>query len=70
MLNVSSFADGIKSVKHNAFLMKRALDESNLRAALKHSSAMLNELRTGSLSPKKYYGLCTTLDTIYFFVTI
>ena len=49
--------DASKAVKRNAFHMKRALDESNLRAALKHSSAMLNELRTGSLSPKTYYGL-------------
>ena len=53
--------DASNSVKHNAFLMKRALDESNLRAALKHSSAMLNELRTGSLNPKTYYGLYITV---------
>ena len=49
--------DASNSVRHSAFLMKRALDESNLRAALKYSSSMLNELRTGSLNPKTYYGL-------------
>lgn len=49
--------DASKSVKHSAFLMKRALDETNLRAALKYSSSMLNELRTGSLNPKTYYSL-------------
>ena len=32
-------------------------DESNLREALKHSSAMLGELRTSLLSPQRYYAL-------------
>lgn len=32
-------------------------DENNLREALKHSAAMLGELRTSLLSPQKYYAL-------------
>lgn len=32
-------------------------DENNLREALKHSSAMLGELRTSLLSPQRYYAL-------------
>jgi vacuolar protein sorting-associated protein 35 len=32
-------------------------DENNLRDALKHSAAMLGELRTSLLSPQKYYAL-------------
>lgn len=34
-----------------------AQDENNLRDALKHSAAMLGELRTSLLSPQKYYAL-------------
>ena len=32
-------------------------DEGNLRDALKHSAAMLGELRTSLLSPQKYYSV-------------
>jgi hypothetical protein len=45
------------AVKQHAFYMKRAIDESNLKDALKHSSVMLSELRTSRLSPQKYYAL-------------
>ena len=38
--------------------MKNALDNHNLREALKHSSNMLCELRTSLLSPKNYFNLC------------
>jgi len=49
--------EAFKAVKQHSFYMKRALDESNLREALKHSAAMLGELRTSLLSPQKYYAL-------------
>jgi hypothetical protein len=49
--------EGKAVVKQQAFLMKRALDNSNLKDALKYSSNMLCELRTGLLSPKNYYEL-------------
>jgi len=45
------------SVKQHAFYMKRAIDEGNLKDALKHSAAMLSELRTSQLSPQMYYAL-------------
>ncbi len=35
--------------------MKKALDQANLRDALRYSSTMLGELRTSLLSPKTYY---------------
>jgi vacuolar protein sorting-associated protein 35 len=38
--------------------MKKALDNNNLREALKHASTMLCELRTSLLSPRNYYNLC------------
>eukprot|EP00744_Colponema_vietnamica_P004664 GILI01006925.1.p1 GENE.GILI01006925.1~~GILI01006925.1.p1 ORF type:complete len:820 (-),score=293.42 GILI01006925.1:31-2424(-) len=44
-------------VKQQAFFMRRALDNVNLREALKHSSNMICELRTSLLSPKNYYEL-------------
>ncbi|KAL2319185.1 hypothetical protein Fmac_033061 [Flemingia macrophylla] len=50
-------AEGIAGIQHNAFFMHRALDENNLRDALKYSAQMLSELRTSRLSPHKYYDL-------------
>ncbi|EIE25972.1 vacuolar protein sorting-associated protein 35, partial [Coccomyxa subellipsoidea C-169] len=49
--------DASNSVKRNAFYMKRALDEDNLREALRFSAAMLVELRTSLLTPQKYFEL-------------
>ncbi|BDA44236.1 probable vacuolar protein sorting-associated protein 35 [Coccomyxa sp. Obi] len=49
--------DASNSVKRNAFYMKRALDEDNLREALRYSAAMLVELRTSLLTPQKYFEL-------------
>lgn len=45
------------STKRNAFFMKRALDDDNLRDALRFSAAMLGELRTSLLGPQRYYEL-------------
>ena len=50
-------ADAQNLVKQYAFYMKRALDDNNLREALKQGSLMLGELRTVALSPQKYYEL-------------
>mmetsp|Transcript_27160 Transcript_27160/g.67731 ORF Transcript_27160/g.67731 Transcript_27160/m.67731 type:complete len:850 (-) Transcript_27160:506-3055(-) len=44
-------------VKEQAFYMKRAIDNENIRDALKHASNMICELRTSLLSPKNYYDL-------------
>jgi len=44
-------------VKEQAFYMKRAIDNDNLREALKYSSNLICELRTSLLSPKNYYEL-------------
>lgn len=49
--------DANESVKKQAFYMKRFLDGSNLREALKCASAMTGELRTSKLSPNNYYEL-------------
>ena len=44
-------------VRQQAAEMVRALDSSNMREALKHSSNLLSELRTSNLSPRSYYEL-------------
>lgn len=44
-------------VKEQTFYMKRAIDNDNVREALKHASNMICELRTSLLSPKNYYEL-------------
>nr|XP_043615373.1 vacuolar protein sorting-associated protein 35B-like [Erigeron canadensis] len=50
-------AEAIAGIQHNAFYMHRALDDNNLREALKYSAQLLSELRTSRLSPHKYYDL-------------
>eukprot|EP00958_Prasinococcus_capsulatus_P018769 scaffold2229_cov413-Prasinococcus_capsulatus_cf.AAC.14 len=46
-----------EAVQKQSYYMKRAIDEGNMRDALKHSSAMLGELRTSKLTPPNYYEL-------------
>ena len=46
-----------QNVKQQAFYMKRAMDNNDLKQALKFSSEMLRELRTALLTPKNYYEL-------------
>jgi vacuolar protein sorting-associated protein 35 len=47
--------DARRVVKEQAYFMKKALDQANLRDALRFSSTMLSELRTTLLSPRTYY---------------
>ncbi len=46
-------------VEQNASLLRLDLESGNLRAALKHASTMLAELKTSDLAPKLYCVLCT-----------
>lgn len=48
-------------VREQAHYMKKALDQGQLRDALKHASNMLSELRTGDLGPRNYFMLCKRL---------
>lgn len=50
--------EAVRLVKTEAFEMKRCLDKGLLKDALHHATQMLNELRTGALTPKYYYRLC------------
>ena len=44
-------------VREQAYFMKKAIEQDNLRDALKFSSNMICELRTSSLTPRFYYEL-------------
>jgi vacuolar protein sorting-associated protein 35 len=46
--------EAVNVVKQQAFQMKRALDQNNVREGLKFCTNMLCELRTGQLTPKQY----------------
>ena len=47
--------DAKRVVKEQAYFMRKAIEETNLRSALKHSANMVGELRTNFLSPRNYY---------------
>ena len=47
--------DAKKAAKEQAYFMRKALDNADLRAGLKHASLMLTELKTSLLSPRNYY---------------
>ncbi|PNW88440.1 hypothetical protein CHLRE_01g029650v5 [Chlamydomonas reinhardtii] len=49
--------DASTVIKRNAFHMRKAIEEDNMRDSLKHAAAMLGELRTSQLQPQKYYEL-------------
>jgi hypothetical protein len=51
----------IRTIKENAYFMKKAIESANLREALKYSDHMLSELRTEVLNPKDYYSLFTLI---------
>lgn len=53
----SWIAQASKNVKKCAFYMRKAIDEDNMQEALRHSAALLGELRTSLLGPQKYYEL-------------
>lgn len=56
-----------KVIKEQAFHLSKAIENNNLRLALKESSIMLAELKSGSLSPKNYYILFSSiLDELYY----
>ena len=59
-----------QNVKQQAFYMKRAMDNNDLKQALKFSSEMLRELRTALLTPKNYYELYMQVGIIDIIVVI
>lgn len=50
--------EALRTVRDQAFHMKRAMDAGELSGALQHAGELLRELRTSLLSPKNYYQLC------------
>ncbi|EFJ43527.1 subunit of Retromer complex [Volvox carteri f. nagariensis] len=49
--------DASNAIKRSAFLMRKAIEDDNMRDALKNAAGMLAELRTSQLQPQKYYEL-------------
>jgi len=47
--------DAKKAAKEQAYFMRKALDNADLRSGLKHASLMLTELKTSLLTPRNYY---------------
>lgn len=54
-------------VKEQAFYMKRAIDNDQLREALRHASNLICELRTSLLSPKNYYDLYMQVRKFFYY---
>ena len=50
-------AEAKNQIRRAAFQVRKAIDDDNMREALRFSAAMLGELRTSALSPQKYYEL-------------
>ena len=50
-------AEHLDKVREQAALMKRNVDKNDFKESVRHAALMLNELRTGWLSPKTYYEL-------------
>jgi len=53
-----------KRVKQGIELMRGAMENSTMEELLKHSFAVVDELKNTLLSPKNYYILCNTLLTL------
>lgn len=57
MSYAETLEQALSTVKQQAMLMQRCLQQRKLMDALKHTSIMLTELRNPELSPKQYYEL-------------
>ena len=47
----------LKKIKEQTYFINKAIEKNNLRQCLKDSYILLSELRTNTLSPRKYYHL-------------
>ena len=59
--------DGMKIVKTQAHHLSKAIENNNLRQALKETALMLIELKSSNLNPKNYYALFSIIqDELHF----
>ncbi|KAL6778260.1 VPS35 [Auxenochlorella protothecoides x Auxenochlorella symbiontica] len=61
--------EAIVNIKRNAYGLRKAMDEDNVKDALRYSAAMLGELRTSSLGPQKYYEMYMQVSDQLHFLT-
>lgn len=53
--------DAKKEAKEQAYFMRKALENADLRKGLKFASEMLAQLKTSTLLPRNYYILFMTI---------
>lgn len=53
--------DAKKDAKEQAYFMRKALENADLRKGLKFASEMLAQLKTSTLAPRNYYILFMTI---------
>lgn len=49
--------ESLSVIQEHSYAMKKTMEVGNVREVLRHSSALIAELRTSALSPKTYYEL-------------
>ena len=61
MLNKEDFASANRSIKENAYYMRKSVESESTKDCLRYANTMLLELKNNSLSPKDYYVLFQTI---------
>lgn len=61
MKSSHDFASANRSIKENAYYMKKSSETENAKDCLRYANAMLLQLKNDSLSPKDYYILFQTV---------
>jgi vacuolar protein sorting-associated protein 35 len=61
MLNKEDFASANRSIKENAYYMRKSVESESAKDCLRYANNMLLELKNNSLSPKDYYVLFQTI---------
>ena len=61
MLNKEDFASSNRSIKENAYYMRKSVESESAKDCLRYANSMLLELKNNSLSPKDYYVLFQTV---------
>ena len=61
MLNKEDFASANRSIKENAYYMRKSVESESAKDCLRYANSMLLELKNDSLSPKDYYVLFQTI---------
>ena len=61
MFAANDFASSNRSIKENAYYMRKSVESENAKDCLRYANTMLLQLKNDSLSPKDYYMLFQTI---------